>query len=63
MGSAFSFPEKVNEFARAGTALQFAPDEVARAVKFAAAQFLDKGNYVIEWEGGALNPTSAVTPS
>ncbi|MGP8208717.1 MAG: hypothetical protein ACLQVK_22135 [Acidimicrobiales bacterium] len=62
LGSAFSFPEKVNEFVRAGTALQFAPDEGARAVKFAAAQFLDKGNYVIEWEGGALNPTGAVTP-
>ena len=67
LGTAFSFPEKVNEFVRAGTALQFAPDPsgtgIARAVKFVTAQFTSKGNYVIEWAGGALNPVGAVTPS
>jgi hypothetical protein len=67
LGTAFSFPEKINEFVRAGTALQFAPDPsgtgVARAVKFLYAQFVNKTEYKIVWDGGDLNPTGAVTPS
>ncbi len=66
LGAAFDFPEKVNEFVRAGTALQFAPDPsgtgIARAVKFLTAQFTNKTEYVIEWAGGALNPAGAITP-
>ncbi len=50
--SVLGFPKKVNEFVRAGTALQFAPDPsgtgIARAVKFLTAQFVSKDEYVIE---------------
>ena len=59
---AFDFEKKINEFKRAGTALQFAPDRVARAVRFLQADF-HKGinNFRILWEGGAMNPTGAVS--
>ena len=64
LAGAFSFEKKVNEFVRAGTALQFAPDEAARAVVFdTISSFIDKLNYKIIWKGGVLNPTGAVTPS
>jgi hypothetical protein len=64
LAGAFSFEKKVNEFVRAGTALQFAPDEAARAVVFdTISSFVDKLNYKIIWKGGVLNPTGAVTPS
>jgi len=61
--NAFDFEKKVNEFVRAGTCLQFAPDGLARAVKFAAAKFEDKLRYLIEWDGGVAIPQGAVAPS
>ena len=62
LDGAFDFEKKLNEFQRAGTCLQFAPDGLARAVKFAAAKFTNKLEYLIEWAGGAANPTGAVAP-
>ncbi len=63
LDGAFDFEKKVNEFKRAGTALEFAPDGLARAVKFLAADF-KKGvyDYKILWDGSAVNPLGAVTP-
>ena len=65
LAGAFSFPKKVNEFVRAGTALQFAPDEIARAVVFnTASSFVEgKYGYKIIWDGGVLNPVGATAPS
>jgi hypothetical protein len=58
----FNFDKKINEFVRAGTCLQFAPDGLARAVQFAVGDFKDKLNYAIGWLGGVLNPSGAIVP-
>ena len=59
----FSFDKKINEFKRAATALEFAPDGAARGVKFLSAEFKNKLGYTIKWTGGALHPTGSVVPS
>ena len=54
--------KKVNEFVRAGTVLEFAPDREARAVKFLKAQFVDKLNYRTLFEGSYLTTGGPAVP-
>ena len=52
----FDFPVKTNEFVRGGTAAQFGPDGVARAVVFnPASRFTGPTTYRIFWNGGYVN--------
>jgi hypothetical protein len=52
----FDFPVKTNEFVRGGTAAQFGPDGVARAVIFnPASRFTGPTTYRIFWNGGYVN--------
>lgn len=52
----FDFDVKTNEFVRGGTAAQFGPDGVARAVTFnPASRFTGPTTYRIFWNGGYTN--------
>jgi hypothetical protein len=52
----FDFAVKTNEFVRGGTAAQFGPDGVARAVTFnPASRFTGPTTYRIFWNGGYVN--------
>lgn len=60
---AFDFPDKINEFTRAGTVVQFGPDGQARAVKFVegASKFESPSRYYIQWDGGYVFPANAAS--
>ena len=61
---AFNFDTKINEFERAGTVAQFAPDGIVRAVDFnkSLSSFVAKLDYSIFWDGGYRYPLGTMRP-
>jgi hypothetical protein len=61
---AFNFDTKINEFERAGTVAQFAPDGIVRGVDFnkELSSFVSKRDYSIFWDGGYRYPLGTMRP-